>query len=206
MAGGLRCCLCELFWAVLCLGLLVTSRLLHGPGPAATLQRRGSAGRTDGQGWLLAAGQIWCAGRCLTGDRDGMCGGLWVCVQVSLEDREAKMAVEQERIETGLHLVGATAVEDKLQDGVPECLSDLAAAGIKVWVLTGEADLQTLVLLVDPFFELCDPPGYASMSKTRWMKPDVPRFCLWLQATRWRLLSVSPTAATCSHPTCATWS
>jgi phospholipid-translocating ATPase len=52
-------------------------------------------------------------------------------------DREERMAAEQERIEHGLHLVGATAVEDRLQDGVPACLVALAAAGIKVWVLTG---------------------------------------------------------------------
>ncbi|KAF8063036.1 ATP8B4 [Scenedesmus sp. PABB004] len=58
--------------------------------------------------------------------------------QVAMVDREARMAAEQERIEHGLHLVGATAVEDKLQDGVPECLQALAAAGIKVWVLTGD--------------------------------------------------------------------
>jgi len=25
-----------------------------------------------------------------------------------------------------------------LQDGVPECIADLAAAGIKIWVLTGD--------------------------------------------------------------------
>jgi len=56
-----------------------------------------------------------------------------------MDDREGRMAAEQSRIETGLHLVGATAVEDKLQDGVPECLEALAAAGIKVWVLTGKA-------------------------------------------------------------------
>lgn len=49
------------------------------------------------------------------------------------------MALEQDVIETDLHLVGATAVEDKLQDGVPDCLRDLAAAGIKTWVLTGKA-------------------------------------------------------------------
>lgn len=47
------------------------------------------------------------------------------------------MADKQSEIETGLRLVGATAVEDKLQDGVPDCLKALAAAGIKVWVLTG---------------------------------------------------------------------
>lgn len=56
-----------------------------------------------------------------------------------MDDREGRMADEQSRIETGLHLVGATAVEDKLQDGVPECLEALAAAGIKIWVLTGKA-------------------------------------------------------------------
>ncbi|MCI31807.1 phospholipid-transporting ATPase 9-like, partial [Trifolium medium] len=33
---------------------------------------------------------------------------------------------------------GATAVEDKLQDGVPECIDKLAQAGIKLWVLTGD--------------------------------------------------------------------
>jgi P-type E1-E2 ATPase len=47
------------------------------------------------------------------------------------------MADKQSEIETGLRLVGATAVEDKLQDGVPDCLRALAQAGIKVWVLTG---------------------------------------------------------------------
>lgn len=59
------------------------------------------------------------------------------CFQVALEDREALMAAEQSVIETNLHLVGATAVEDKLQDGVPQCLEALANAGIKLWVLTG---------------------------------------------------------------------
>lgn len=107
----------------------------------------------NGQGWLLAVlpGLVRWAMLDWVKVTQGTCvGGLWVGVQVSLEDREAKMAAEQERIETGLHLVGATAVEDKLQDGVPDCLSDLAAAGIKVWVLTGEADHQPLVPLVDP--------------------------------------------------------
>ncbi len=47
------------------------------------------------------------------------------------------MADEQSAIEVNLHLVGATAVEDKLQDGVPQCLESLANAGIKLWVLTG---------------------------------------------------------------------
>lgn len=35
-------------------------------------------------------------------------------------------------------LLGATAVEDKLQPGVPDCIDKLAQAGIKIWVLTGD--------------------------------------------------------------------
>ena len=40
--------------------------------------------------------------------------------------------------ESGLTLQGATAIEDKLQDGVPEILADLRSAGVKVWMLTGD--------------------------------------------------------------------
>eukprot|EP00958_Prasinococcus_capsulatus_P025253 scaffold4182_cov384-Prasinococcus_capsulatus_cf.AAC.5 len=43
-----------------------------------------------------------------------------------------------EEIEKDLTLLGATAIDDKLQEGVPKCISDLAFAGIKIWVLTGD--------------------------------------------------------------------
>jgi magnesium-transporting ATPase (P-type) len=35
-------------------------------------------------------------------------------------------------------LIGATGIEDKLQDGVPDAIATLRKAGIKVWVLTGD--------------------------------------------------------------------
>jgi phospholipid-transporting ATPase len=41
-------------------------------------------------------------------------------------------------IETNLHLIGATAIEDRLQDGVPQCVEKLLQADIKIWVLTGD--------------------------------------------------------------------
>lgn len=44
----------------------------------------------------------------------------------------------QEEIEKNLVLVGATAIEDKLQDRVGETIDALKEAGIKVWVLTGD--------------------------------------------------------------------
>ncbi len=43
-----------------------------------------------------------------------------------------------ELIEKNLILLGATAIEDRLQHGVPETISALLQAGIKVWILTGD--------------------------------------------------------------------
>lgn len=41
-------------------------------------------------------------------------------------------------VETNLCLLGASGIEDKLQEGVPEAIESLRTAGIKVWVLTGD--------------------------------------------------------------------
>ena len=43
-----------------------------------------------------------------------------------------------DEIERDLELIGATIVEDKLQDLVSETIKDLRMAGIKIWVLTGD--------------------------------------------------------------------
>ncbi|KAK4705641.1 phospholipid-transporting ATPase, partial [Phenoliferia sp. Uapishka_3] len=43
-----------------------------------------------------------------------------------------------EMIERDLFLLGATAIEDKLQEGVPDTIHTLQQAGIKIWVLTGD--------------------------------------------------------------------
>ncbi|XP_022924003.1 putative phospholipid-transporting ATPase 9 [Cucurbita moschata] len=53
-------------------------------------------------------------------------------------DRDDTIDQLTESIEKDLILLGATAVEDKLQNGVPECIDKLAQAGIKIWVLTGD--------------------------------------------------------------------
>ncbi|XP_074651102.1 putative phospholipid-transporting ATPase IA isoform X3 [Tubulanus polymorphus] len=56
----------------------------------------------------------------------------------SIQDRERKLEEAAELIERNLNLVGASAIEDKLQDGVPESIANLAKADIKIWVLTGD--------------------------------------------------------------------
>jgi magnesium-transporting ATPase (P-type) len=56
--------------------------------------------------------------------------------QTAIEKREQKCDAVAEEIERGLVLMGATAIEDKLQEGVPDSIALLAKAGIKLWVLT----------------------------------------------------------------------
>lgn len=56
----------------------------------------------------------------------------------SLMDRQDKIEEAGEQIEQTLDLVGATAIEDKLQVGVPETIDKLRRANIKIWMLTGD--------------------------------------------------------------------
>ncbi|KAL9879573.1 ATPase phospholipid transporting 8B isoform 10-T11 [Glossina fuscipes fuscipes] len=59
-------------------------------------------------------------------------------VSTSLDNREEKLNALYEEVESELALIGVTAIEDKLQDGVPQTIANLQMAGIKIWVLTGD--------------------------------------------------------------------
>ncbi|XP_065430434.1 phospholipid-transporting ATPase ID isoform X1 [Chrysemys picta bellii] len=54
------------------------------------------------------------------------------------EGREDRLARLYEEVERDMTLLGATAIEDKLQQGVPETIAILTLANIKIWVLTGD--------------------------------------------------------------------
>uniref|UniRef100_A0A9L0RSI9 Phospholipid-transporting ATPase n=1 Tax=Equus caballus TaxID=9796 RepID=A0A9L0RSI9_HORSE len=56
----------------------------------------------------------------------------------SLDNREELLFQSAIRLETNLHLLGATGIEDRLQDGVPETITKLRQAGLQIWVLTGD--------------------------------------------------------------------
>ncbi|KAG6696485.1 hypothetical protein I3842_09G150800 [Carya illinoinensis] len=53
-------------------------------------------------------------------------------------ERDELLDKASEMIEKDLILLGAAAVEDKLQKGVPECIDKFAQAGLKIWLLTGD--------------------------------------------------------------------
>uniref|UniRef100_A0A2K6RVJ3 Phospholipid-transporting ATPase n=1 Tax=Rhinopithecus roxellana TaxID=61622 RepID=A0A2K6RVJ3_RHIRO len=62
----------------------------------------------------------------------------FMAASVASTNRDEALDKVYEEIEKDLILLGATAIEDKLQDGVPETISKLAKADIKIWVLTGD--------------------------------------------------------------------
>jgi phospholipid-translocating ATPase len=56
----------------------------------------------------------------------------------SLTDRDERVEAAGALIEQNLELLGASAIEDKLQHGVPETIDRLRRANIKIWMLTGD--------------------------------------------------------------------
>ena len=56
----------------------------------------------------------------------------------SMENRDEMIADCHENLEQNLLLAGVTAVEDKLQDGVPDTIKHILEGQIKLWVLTGD--------------------------------------------------------------------
>jgi len=54
----------------------------------------------------------------------------------------------EEQIEKQLILIGATAIEDKLQDGVPECIANIVKAGVNIWMLTGDKEETAINIAV----------------------------------------------------------
>ncbi|KAG6880551.1 Phospholipid-transporting ATPase IC, partial [Termitomyces sp. T159_Od127] len=63
---------------------------------------------------------------------------------VAMDGRDEKIEKVSDELERDLRLLGATAIEDSLQDGVPEAIADLKRAGIKIWVATGDK-LETAI-------------------------------------------------------------
>ncbi|XP_075398836.1 phospholipid-transporting ATPase VB [Tenrec ecaudatus] len=58
--------------------------------------------------------------------------------EASLDNREELLMETAQRLENQLTLLGATGIEDRLQEGVPDTIAALREAGIQIWVLTGD--------------------------------------------------------------------
>lgn len=63
---------------------------------------------------------------------------IYLDASTSLINRNEMIENAGAQVEKNLELVGATAIEDKLQKGVPEAIEKLRRAKIKLWMLTGD--------------------------------------------------------------------
>ncbi|KAK1970913.1 phospholipid-translocating P-type ATPase [Colletotrichum sublineola] len=73
----------------------------------------------------------------------------------SLTDRQEKIEAAAEIIEQSFTLVGASAIEDKLQEGVPETIDKLRRANVKIWMLTG--DKRETAINIAHSARICQP-------------------------------------------------
>ena len=80
-----------------------------------------------------------------------------------LQKKEERLEIIYSNLESDLTLLGATAVEDRLQENVPEVIHDFQRANIKVWMLTGDkfetaknigASCKLINLKTDEIYEL----------------------------------------------------
>lgn len=86
----------------------------------------------------------------------------WDELALSLdEDKDKKLEEHGALLEKRLTLVGASAIEDRLQDGVPDAIRFLMNAHIRVWMLTGDKQETAIEIgkscnLIQTFHTLVD--------------------------------------------------
>lgn len=89
--------------------------------------------KTDYEDWK----QMYHKACCSIQHREGWSGSAKV-IESSFGRVLEKIEEAANLIERKLKLIGATAIEDKLQEGVPETIATLLKADINIWVLTGD--------------------------------------------------------------------
>ncbi|CAG9312035.1 unnamed protein product [Blepharisma stoltei] len=62
----------------------------------------------------------------------------WIAAKNAMTNSESRLKEVANLYEKDLYIIGAVAIEDKLQDGVSETVSSLRKAGIKIWMMTGD--------------------------------------------------------------------
>ncbi|MED6258206.1 putative phospholipid-transporting ATPase IH, partial [Ataeniobius toweri] len=76
--------------------------------------------------------------RPLSAEQYGQVCHLLTRAKLEFQDQDKLVAEAYDLIERDLILLGATAVEDRLQDKAADTIESLHKAGMKVWVLTGD--------------------------------------------------------------------
>ncbi|KAA8526350.1 hypothetical protein F0562_008447 [Nyssa sinensis] len=77
----------------------------------------------------------------------------------TLVDREWRVAEVCQRLEHDFEILGVAAIEDRLQDGVPETIETLRKAGINFWMLTGDKQKTAIQIALSCNFVSPEPKG-----------------------------------------------
>ncbi|KAG9439248.1 hypothetical protein H6P81_019413 [Aristolochia fimbriata] len=77
----------------------------------------------------------------------------------TLVDREWKLAEVCQKLEHDFEILGVTAIEDRLQDGVPETIETLRKGGINFWMLTGDKQNTAIQIALSCNFISPEPKG-----------------------------------------------
>ncbi|KAL3629997.1 Alanine aminotransferase 2 [Castilleja foliolosa] len=80
-----------------------------------------------------------------------------------LVDREWRVAEVCQRLEHDFEILGVAAIEDRLQDGVPETIENLRKAGINFWMLTGDKQSTAIQIALSCNFVSPEPKGQLLM-------------------------------------------
>ncbi|KAL0330404.1 UNVERIFIED_CONTAM: Phospholipid-transporting ATPase 2, partial [Sesamum radiatum] len=81
----------------------------------------------------------------------------------TLVDREWRVAEVCQRLEHDFEILGVAAIEDRLQDGVPETIETLRKAGINFWMLTGDKQNTAIQIALSCNFVSPEPKGQLLM-------------------------------------------
>ncbi|KAI4378483.1 hypothetical protein MLD38_015956 [Melastoma candidum] len=81
----------------------------------------------------------------------------------TLVDREWRIAESCQRIEHDFKVLGVSAIEDHLQDGVPETIETLRKDGINFWMLTGDKQKTAVQIALSCNFISPEPKGQLLM-------------------------------------------
>ena len=87
-------------------------------------------------------------------------------IQATSENLESDLAMLYSQMETELKYLGCTAIEDKLQEGVPDTIANLIEANIRFWVLTGDKLVSLHSLILNRRLHLRSQSPVASLSVT----------------------------------------
>ena len=78
------------------------------------------------------------AKRVLTQEQSSEFERKWVTAKSAMYERAQRLTEVAEEYERDMQVLGVTAIEDKIQEGVPDTIAKLREADVKVWMLTGD--------------------------------------------------------------------